>query len=303
MVNALKARLASLRDALRRPVPLRDKVVIVTGASSGIGRATAEAFAAEGARVALAARRGGELEQLAAGLAARGAEALPVAVDVTRDADLERLVAEARRAFGRIDVLVNNAGVAKGGRLHELDAASLHATLNVNLHGTFRLTQLVLPHLIEQGSGHIVNVSSVAAYARLPSLSVYTATKAAIVAFSSALRRELAGTGVHVSAVLPGATRTAMIADALAAYERPGGDQPAALKPLMQMIMGPEVPARAIVDAVRYRSREVLLGGPSVALVSLVEKLAPGLLDAALARLDPRTLASVVGKVGGAGHG
>ena len=291
--------LDAIRDALLRPVPLRDKVVVITGASAGIGRAAAEAFAAEGARVVVAARRREELERLAGELGARGAVALPVAVDVRRDEDLRRLIDEARRAFGRIDVLVNNAGVAKGGRLYELEPEAIHETLDINLRGTFRLTQLVLPHMIAQGSGHIVNVSSVLAYSSVPSLSVYSATKSALLAFSRAVRRELTGTGVLVSVVLPGATRTAMMDAALRDWEEPSREQPAALKPLMALIVAPEVPARAIVDAVRYRRSEVLMGGPPVALLSLLEKLAPGVLDAVFARLDPEQVALLVKRVGG----
>ncbi len=289
-----------LRRALRRPpAPIRGKIVLITGASSGIGRATAHAFAARGAHVVLAARRADLLAEVEGELRRYPATALVVPTDVTRDDDLAHLVSEAQRAFGRIDVLVNNAGVGRAGALVELDARQLHAVLQTNLLGTIRLTQLVLPLMIEQGYGHIVNVSSYAAYVHVPGMGIYSASKAGQVAFSNCLRRELVGAGIYVSSVLPGATRTAMITAAMEAYFSPSGaHQSAALAPLSKVIDDPEAPARAIVEAVQYRRREILLGGPFVAILAALEKLAPGAVDAIFPRMDVQQILSLTSKFG-----
>jgi short-subunit dehydrogenase len=189
--------------------------VVVTGALSGIGRATAHAFAGEGASLVLVSRRASVLQEVEDEIGRYHVPSLVAPADLSSDDDLNRVVAQTMRAFNRIDVLVNNAGLGNGGALHEMQAEDLHAILQVNLHGTFRLTQAVLPIMLEQKSGHIVNVSSIAAKLCMPGLSIYSATKSAIVTFSNCLRRELAESGIRVSTLIGGITRTAITARAM----------------------------------------------------------------------------------------
>ncbi|MGD9101686.1 MAG: SDR family NAD(P)-dependent oxidoreductase, partial [Anaerolineae bacterium] len=253
-----------LRKALRQPVSIRDKVVVITGASAGIGRATAHAFAAQGAQVVLVGRRTHLLKETEAELERYDTPTLAITADVTYDGDLENLISETLQVFDRIDILVNNAGLGDSGALDEMDAQRLHAVLQTNLHGTFRLTQLVLPIMLEQKSGHIVFVSSLAAHVHVPGVSIYAATKAGIVAFANCLRREVSRKGIRVSTVLPGVARTEMTARLLDEHlGSESGKRSGMMALLVQMIDEPETLAQAIVDVVRYQKREILSGGPT----------------------------------------
>jgi len=186
----------------------QDAVVIVTGASSGIGRETALEFARQGARVVLAARREERLRQLAGHIEGLGAEALVVPTDVARKDDLARLVRAALDRFGRIDVLVNNAGFGFSGTIEETTEADMREMMDVNYMAAFHLTRAVLPHMRRQRRGHIVNVASVVGKIAFPYHGAYSATKFALIAMTEALRGELDGSGVTATAVLPASTRT-----------------------------------------------------------------------------------------------
>ncbi|MDX1994563.1 MAG: SDR family NAD(P)-dependent oxidoreductase [bacterium] len=246
-------------NVLRRhkAVDLHHKVVIITGASVGIGKAAAHAFAAKGARVVLVARRAELLEQVKAGLAPYHVPVLVCPADVTNDDDLRRVVETVLREFGRIDVLVNNAGLSMGGAFGEHDPNDIRRLLDLNLYSVIRLTQLVLPVMLRQLSGHIVNVSSMASDLRTPGMSVYTASKAGMNALSDVLRRELDGTGVLISKVLPTWTGTDMISAMNVDHMRRAR---LVMEPLMKYDDAEDV-AQAIVDAVRYKRSEVLMGG------------------------------------------
>lgn len=243
-----------------RPIDLRGNVVIITGASAGIGRATARAFAAQGASVVLVARRADVLAEVAAELthdfAVHPETLLCIPADVTSAADLPRIIADTLHHFGRIDVLVNNAGLSLGGPLESQAESALRRLIDVNIYGPLRLTQLALPIMLKQRSGHIVNVSSMMGVLEPPGATTYTATRSAIRGFSRALRREMAGTGVHVSTVFPGWTKTAMTDKLNLAQLHAAG----LLGPLITVDDAAK-PAQAIVDAVRFRRDEVLLGG------------------------------------------
>jgi hypothetical protein len=187
------------------------KVIVVTGASSGIGAAAARAFAAEGGQVVLAARSAAPLEQLAGEIVAAGGRALAVPVDVSDPGAPERLLERAARELGGIDVLVNNAGVNHRGAVEERTGAELAQIVAVNLTAPILLTLAVLPYLRRRGAGAIVNVASLAGRVPLPHEATYSATKFGLRAFSFSLAEELAGSAITVAVVSPGPVDTGFI--------------------------------------------------------------------------------------------
>lgn len=188
--------------------PLRGRVVVVTGASSGLGAATARLLASRGARVVLGARRAERLRALADAIVAAGGEALAVPTDVTRPSEVEALVGAALRAFGRLDVLVNNAGVMPHSPLERARIADWDRTIDVNLKGVLYGIAAALPPMRAQQSGHIVNVSSVAGHKVRAGTAVYAATKHAVRVVSEGLRQEVKPYGIRVSVISPGAVES-----------------------------------------------------------------------------------------------
>jgi len=188
---------------------LKDKVALVTGASSGIGEATARALARAGARLVLGARRADRLDRRAAELLAEGAETLSVALDVRRLEDCESLVSAAMNRFGRVDILVNNAGLARGRRfVAEGDENEWDEMIDTNVKGLLHLSRLVLPLMVRQNSGHVVNLGSVASLGVYEGGSVYCATKWSVKAITQAMRLELICTEVRVTEICPGLVET-----------------------------------------------------------------------------------------------
>lgn len=190
---------------------IRGKVVIVTGASSGIGEATARRFGSEGAKVALAARRVERLESLAQQINEMntGAETLVVQADLSNLDDIQRMIAKTLERFGRIDVLVNNAGFGRLNWLEKLDPVrDIRAQFEVNVMGVIQTTRLALPVMIAQRSGHIINMCSMAGLVATPTYTIYAACKHAVHGFSEALRREVKPWGIHVSMIYPGGVVT-----------------------------------------------------------------------------------------------
>lgn len=196
---------------------LADQVVIVTGASSGIGAACARRLARAGARVVLTARRGDRLEALARELDPSGSRVLAVAGDLTAPADRERLVGAAQERFGRIDALVNNAGYGTRGPVERVPVDLIRRNFETNLFALVALTQLVLPAMRDRRSGAIVNIGSVAGRIARPLSSVYDATKHALEAVTDGLRGELKPFGVRVALVRPGFILTEFVEAASAA--------------------------------------------------------------------------------------
>jgi len=192
---------------------LRDKVAVVTGAGSGIGRAVAIAFAKEGARVVVNDRRqDGMGEETVALIEAAGGEAVYVEADVSREAEVERLVQTAVDTYGRLDVLVNNAGVAIYKPLQELTEQDFDLVVAVNLKGTFFGTKHAVPPMIAAGGGSIINTASIAADHGQHGSFVYGATKGAILSMTRIAAAELAQFNIRVNAVQPGVIKTGMAA-------------------------------------------------------------------------------------------
>jgi 3-oxoacyl-[acyl-carrier protein] reductase len=189
-------------------VELDNKVVIVTGASSGIGFEIVKMLAAEGANIALAARSMGKLEQTAADMAAIGASTIAVPTDVTREADCQALVKATADAFGTIDVLINNAGYAPPASLLDTTEQIWDDTIEVCLKGVYLLTRAVMPVMLAQGGGTIVNISSMAGKWGYENRSAYCAAKWGVHGFTEALRAELGHQDIRAHLICPGAVAT-----------------------------------------------------------------------------------------------
>jgi NADP-dependent 3-hydroxy acid dehydrogenase YdfG len=188
--------------------PLTGRVALVTGASSGIGRATALALAGAGASVAVGARRADRLDDLGARIRSEGGTVLVIELDVTDEAACERAVARVAAEWGPVDILVNNAGVMLLGPVVGADTGDWHRMVNTNLLGLMYLTHAVIGDMIARKAGDIVNISSIAGRTTRSGSAVYNATKWAVNAFSEALRQEVTKNGVRVSLIEPGAVAT-----------------------------------------------------------------------------------------------
>jgi hypothetical protein len=263
--------------ATSRPnAAFRDRTVLVTGASSGIGRETALAFAAAGANVVLVARRAQTLAGVAAKARKFGATALVAAADVTEPAAVAACFRKAVKRFGSVDIVVNNAGVLVPSTVVDLAPADLQRMLDVNLFGALHVMQEAVKLMRRQGRGHIVNVGSLAGRRGFSPLGGYCATKFALVGLTEALRTELVGERIHVSLVLPGVIDTPMAA---AAQGNPvsGETWPGALT------MPPSWVVWSIFLAIRFRLAEIAVP-PGSALIEKLAALAPGTTDALLRR-------------------
>ena len=192
---------------------IRGKVVIVTGASGGIGAEIARAFARDGARIVLSARNVPALESLATELRAGGTETLIVPSDVTSAVDMQHLVRETVAAYGAVDILVCNAGVYVRGAVKDLSMESIRQCMETNYYGAVHLIREALPAMLARRSGHIVAISSVDGKKGLPPDAAYAASKYALTGFMDVLRQELRGTGVYASTIFPERVDTPMIED------------------------------------------------------------------------------------------
>ncbi len=249
--------------------------VVLTGASSGIGRALALRLAKEGARLVLASRNQQKLDELAREIWERGGEATTLAADVTDAAQRARLIGGAVAALGGLDGLVNNAGVGARGWFADSTPEELRRLMEVNFFSAVELTRLALPHLRAGRDPQVVNVSSVTGRRGLPGCTEYCASKFALAGWSESLRAELAGDGINVLLVSPGAIqtefRTHLISDRID-YGSAG-----------RQTMTADRCAEIIVSAMRRRRREVVITAPARLLV-WANRLAPSLLDWVLRR-------------------
>jgi NADP-dependent 3-hydroxy acid dehydrogenase YdfG len=209
-------------------IDLSNQVVAVTGASSGIGEATALACAQAGAAVALAARRVDRIEQLAQRIIEQGGRAIAVETDVGEESQATEFVQRAASELGRLDVLVNNAGVMLLGPIENAPTEEWRRMIHANVFGVLYCTHAALPLMRQQGSGHVVNVSSVAGRVARAGSGVYNLTKFGVGAFSESLRQEGVGIGVRVTLIEPGAVAT----------ELPGHNRPEVLEQMAKRFAG-----------------------------------------------------------------
>lgn len=228
---------------------LNSKRIIITGAGSGIGREIALALGRQGARQLLFGRREAKLRDVQEELNNLGAESVIEVGDVTDAESRTRLLQAAERAFGGLDVLINNAGIVQAGRLETIPADTVRAMLDADLLAPMLLTQAALPLLRRNKEAAIVNVSSAIALVGIPFYTVYAAAKAGLARFGEALRRELLSDGIHVMTVYPGATETPMMTSNQAGENLGFGREPASAV------------AEALVDGLQRKALEVVRGG------------------------------------------
>ncbi len=222
---------------------IRDKIVVVTGASSGLGEATARLLSAQGATVVLGARRSDRLQALAKDLQARGGKALALETDVARREQVKALADSAVQTYGRIDVMINNAGVMPQAPLEQLKVDEWDRMIDVNLKGVTYGIAAALPHMQRQKAGHFINVSSVAGHRVGPGFAVYAATKFAVRALSEGLRQEVKPYNIRTTVISPGAVAT----------ELPNGvSDPAAAERLRGFYAQVAVPAESFARAVAF---------------------------------------------------
>lgn len=251
---------------------MKDKIVVITGASSGIGKALAYEFASHGASLVLAARRMDRLQQIEQELA--GTEILSVQADVSKEEDCENLMKQAVDRFGQIDVLINNAGISMRALFADLDVSVMKRLMDVNFWGTVYCTKSALPHLLKT-KGSVVGVISIAGYVGLPARTGYSASKYAIRGFLDALRIENLKTGLHVLVAAPGFTASEVREVALTQDGSAQGQTPRDESKMMTA----EECAKHIANAVKKRKRELILTFVEGKLTVFLGKFLPRLLD------------------------
>ncbi|HPD95863.1 MAG: SDR family oxidoreductase [Bacteroidales bacterium] len=231
-----------------------NKVVIITGASSGIGKACGYEFAKRGASVVLASRNIDELNSIVLDLKSYGTNAIAVKVDVTNIDDCKNLIDEAIKAFGRIDILINNAGVSMRALFKDVDLKVIRRLMEVNFFGALYCTKFAMPYILKS-KGSIVGVSSIAGFHGLPGRSGYSASKFALQGFLETIRIENLKKGVHVMIAAPGFTATNVRLSALTATGEPQGISPRDEKKMMT----PEKVAKKIANGIILKRRNIIM--------------------------------------------
>jgi short-subunit dehydrogenase len=252
------------------------RVIAITGASAGIGRATALRLARDGAAVAICARRRDRLDAVAAGIEAAGGQALPIVADVTRAEEMDAFVAATLARFGRLDVMLCNAGFGIAGPIDEIAPDQMHKLIDVNYTGTYHATRAALPVFRRCGAGHVIIVSSIVGKRGVPYMGAYSATKFAQVGLAECLRAELLGTDIHVTLVFPVSTESEF-------FDVMSRETGTAVTRAMGPRQSVEVVADAIARAIDRPVAEVYPHTVSRGLV-ILNALAPALADRVVKR-------------------
>jgi short-subunit dehydrogenase len=259
---------------------LANKVVLITGASSGIGLAIAKVFAGAGSRLVLTARDPARLQQAAASL---GVSALTVPTDITRRVEVDHLVAEAIREYGRVDILINNAGTGLIAPFEQIDLQDAQTLMETNFFGPLHCIQAILPHMTRQRGGHIINMASVAGLRGIPNSSIYSSSKAALIALSDSLRIEVHRANIHVTTVCPGRVKL----EQTRFFETAKKYGPVELLHSPETLTVDEV-AAAVLAAAHRRPRLVVLPGHA-RLLHLLNRFAPRVVDRLLEKRMPQS--------------
>jgi uncharacterized protein len=252
----------------------RDKAVVITGASSGIGEDVALGFARQGARVALLARRKSVLDDLAGRIDSAGGRALAIACDVSKRSEVDAAIEQAATAFKRLDILVNSAGILIPSEVEKLKLSDLERMMSVNVYGALNAIQAAIPIMRRQGAGSIVNIASLAGRRGISPLGGYSATKFAMVGLTEALRIELFGSGIRVSLVMPGVIDTPMASDTVV-EDMEMGQLPSLFKMPVRWVTW------AVLAAAAFGLTEVDVP-PGAAVGEKIASLFPGVTDAFL---------------------
>ncbi|AMV46876.1 SDR family NAD(P)-dependent oxidoreductase [Paraburkholderia caribensis] len=260
---------------------IQQKRVLITGGSSGIGLALAHSLGSAGARIVITGRRAAVLDDAVKQLAAAGIAASAVVADASTDSGRAATLNGALDALGGLDVLVNNAGGVRAGRLEDTTEAEIRAMIDVDLLAPILLTQAALPKLRESGEGLVINVASGIALIGMPFYTTYAAVKAGLSRFGEALRRELVDEGVHVMTVYPGATDTPMMQTSKAGPDLGFVREPASAV------------AEAILDGIRTNAFEVIRGGQARAEMIARNREDPAALDRRFAGLKSQLAEAV----------
>jgi dehydrogenase/reductase SDR family protein 7B len=252
---------------------MKNKVIVITGSSSGIGEACARMFASQGSKVVLAARNEKRLLQITQELLDNGSEAISVVTDVSVEEDCKNLIDKTINHFGKIDVLINNAGISMRAILNELDTSVIRKVMDVNFFGTVYCTKYALPYVLKE-QGSVVGVSSIAGYKGLPGRCAYSASKFAMQGFLESLRVENLKNKLHVLIACPGFTssnirNTALDKDGLVQSESPRDEK---------QMMGPDQVAKYIYQSVKKRQNSLVLT-MNGKLTVFLNKLFPKLVD------------------------
>ena len=273
--GAVLAARAVMRNA--RAISLSGRVVVITGGSRGLGLSIAREFAKHGAALALCARDEDELQRAKDELASDGADVLSVVCDITDEADIESMVQRVIGRFGRLDILINNAGTIQVGPMNEMTEADYDLAMNTHFWGPLHCTLAALPYLRRSTGARIVNIASIGGLTSIPHLLPYSASKFALVGLSQGLRAELAREGITVTTVCPGLTRTGSHRNALFKGQH---RKEYTIFTLFGAIPGnsvnSEAAARKIVEACRVGDAQVVLGLPAK-FGALVHGVFPGL--------------------------
>lgn len=254
----------------------KNKVVIVTGASSGIGLACAKEFCSLGANVVLASRSEEKIKSYSHELSCENSLCLAVRTDVTKEEDCKRLIDIALEKFGRIDVLINNAGISMRALFDEVEISVLERVMNVNFWGTVYCTKYALPH-IRKNKGVVVGISSIAGFHGLPGRTAYSASKAAMMGFLESVRIENLRSGMQVLVLSAGFTSSNIRVSALDAHGNPQGNSPREEGKMMP----PEAVAKNVVRSIRKKKRNRIMTVEGQLMVFL-QRIIPKLVDSTI---------------------